>query len=83
MEALSHRLEIRIEQATARRLREAAERRGLSVGQVVREAITRLIEDDASARKQAADALCGIEAPVADWSALEQEIIAGRFTDGL
>ena len=77
---MTERLEIRVEREAARRLRESARQRGVSVGQVVREAIARLIEDDASARLRAADALCQIEAPVADWPAMEQEIVAGHLT---
>jgi len=80
METLSERLEIRVERQTARQLREEARQRGVSVGQVVREAITRWIGDDTSARMRAVDALCQIEAPVADWADMEQEIVAAHLT---
>lgn len=78
MEALSERLEVRIDRQAGRRLREAARRRGVSVGQVVREAIERWVEDDASARLHAAEALCRIEAPVTNWPTMEQEIVAAH-----
>ena len=81
METLSERLEIRVERQTARQLREEARLRGVSVGQVVREAIARWIGDDTSARMRAVDALCRIEAPVADWPEMEQEIVAAHATE--
>lgn len=81
METLSERLEIRVERHTARQLREQARLRGVSVGQVVREAIARWVGDDASARMRAVDALCRIEAPVADWPDMEREIIAAHLAE--
>lgn len=80
METLSERLEIWVEQQTARQLREEAQRRGVSVGQVVREAITRWIGDGTSARMREVDALCRIAAPVAAWADMEQEIIGAHLS---
>lgn len=81
METLSERLEIRVERQTARQVREVARQRGVSVGQVVREAIAHWIGDDASARMRAVEALCQIEAPVADWADMEQEIVEAHRTE--
>jgi len=78
MDTLTERLEIRVGPQTARQLREAARLRGVSVGQVVREAIARWIGDDSGARMRAVDALCAVEAPVADWEEMEQEIVAAH-----
>ena len=78
MEALDERLEIRVPAQTMRLLREEAKQRGVSVAQVVREAITRQVEDDRQARIRAAEALCQVDAPVDDWDEMKDEIIAAR-----
>jgi len=78
MEALDERLEIRVPAQTMRLLREAAQQRGISVAQVVREAITHQVEDDRQARIRAAKALCQVDATVGDWDEMKDEIIAAR-----
>jgi hypothetical protein len=81
MDALTKRIEIRVTDRGFRLVHEEARARGCSVGQLVREAISRLIEADSAARIRAAEALFGIEGPVADWPDMEREIEAARAGD--
>lgn len=78
MEALDERLEIRVPSQTMRLLREEARQRGVSVAQVVRDAIAHQVEDDRLARIRAAEALCQVDAPVADWDEMKDEIVTAR-----
>jgi len=81
METMTERLEIRVDHRTMRLLREEARERHTSVAQVVRTAISRLLEEDPGARLRAAEALFGIDAPVADWEQMEREIVAGHLSE--
>jgi predicted DNA-binding protein len=72
------RLEIRLAPEITTRLRSAAARRRTSMGQLVREAIEMLLGEDRQARRQAAEALFRVGAPVGDWPQMEQEIETGR-----
>jgi predicted DNA-binding protein len=57
MSVLSERLEVRLPPETARLLRKVAERCGVSVARLVREAINLLLQEDRQARLRAAEAL--------------------------
>lgn len=74
MGTLTERLEVRLPPQTMQLLRQEARQRGMSVAQLVREAIELLLMQDRQARIQAAEALFQIEAPVADWLEMKQEI---------
>ncbi len=74
MGTLSERFEVRLSRQTLQLLRQEARRRGVSVGQLAREAIDLLLREDRKARLQAAQALFQVEAPVTDWKAMKQEI---------
>ncbi|NOX61323.1 MAG: ribbon-helix-helix protein, CopG family [Chloroflexi bacterium] len=74
MHALTERLEVRLPKDTMRQLREEAQQRNATVSQLVREAIETLLVHDSQARIHAAEALFRIEAPVADWPEMEDEI---------
>lgn len=82
MEGLTERLEVRLAPATMRLLRQEAEMRGASVAALVREAIDLLLAQDRQARLRAAEALFRVEAPVADWPAMEREIEAAYLDAG-
>ncbi len=71
---LTERLEIRIDSKTRRLLEAEAQRRGVSVGALVREAIQRLLEADTAARQAAVRDLARLSAPVADWETMKREI---------
>lgn len=71
---LTERLEVRLPRKTMQLLRQEARQRGVSVAQVVREAIELLLMEDCRARMQAAEALFQVEAPVADWPEMKREI---------
>ncbi len=83
MGTLSERLEIRLSHETLEILRQEAKRRGVSVGQLARDAIDILLQQDREARLQAAHALFQVEAPVDDWKAMKQEIEEAHRKSGL
>lgn len=62
----------------AGRLRALAARRGVSLGQMVRQALSRELGDENDGRRRAAEELFAVGAPVADWDELEREIEAAR-----
>lgn len=78
MSALTERLEVRLSTRMVRLLRQEAERRGISVAQLVREAIELLLNEDQQARLRAAEELFQIEAPTADWDQMKREIEAAH-----
>lgn len=78
MDALTERLEVRLPAHTLQLLRREAKQRGVSVAQLVREAIDLLQAEDRQAKVQAAEALFQVEAPIADWAEMKREIEASR-----
>lgn len=78
METLTERIEVRVSRRLLELVRTEAQARNVSVGQLVRGAIEREVEADSQARVEAARALFSLEAPVADWPAIEAEIEAAR-----
>ena len=74
MSVLTERLEVRVPPQTLQLLRQEAQRRGVSVAQIAREAIDLMLKEDRQARLLAAEALFQVEAPVADWGAMKREI---------
>lgn len=74
MRTLTERLEIRLPADSLRLLRREANRRGVSVGELVRQAIDMVLEDDREGRLSAAHDLFEVAAPVADWGEMKHEI---------
>ena len=83
MGMLTERLQVRLSPQTLKLLRQEAQRRRVSVAQVVREAVDLMLQQDREARIQAAEALFRVEAPVADWEEMKAEIDAARRDIGL
>lgn len=83
MGTLTERLEVQLPSQTLHLLRQEAQRRGMSVAQVVCEAIDLLLQQDRQARVRAAEALFQVEAPVTDWEQMKREIEEARFQDEL
>lgn len=83
MGTLTERLEVRLPHQTLEILRQEARRRGVSVGQLAREAINLLLRQDREARIQAAQALFQVEAPVVDWKTMKEEIEEAHCKSGL
>jgi hypothetical protein len=81
MEILTERLEIRVDSSTMRQLRSLADRRGVSIGRVVRDALGHELGDDRAERLRAAEALFAVGASVADWPVMEDEIEAARSAE--
>jgi len=74
MATLTERLEVRLPSELMRLLREEAQRRGISVAHLVREAIESSLIGDRKARVQAAEELFQVESPVSGWSQMKKEI---------
>jgi len=79
MNSLSERLEIRLSPSTLQRLRQESEGRGVPVAELVREAINLFLREDRRSRLDAAMALFCVEAPVADWEIMKEEIEAAHL----
>jgi len=79
MDALTERLELQLPGHTLQLLRSEAERRGLPLAELVREAIDLLLAQDRQARVHAAEALFQVEAPVRDWPEMKREIEDARL----
>lgn len=50
----------------------------MPITELVREAVDLLLAQDKEVRMQAAEALCQVEAPVAEWEQMKQEIKEAR-----
>jgi len=82
MGTLTERLEVRLPAQVLQLLRQEASQRGISVAQLVREAIDLLLKEDRQARVRAAKSLFQVGAPVSDWEEMKREIEAARLKAG-
>ncbi|MDA2928205.1 hypothetical protein MYX78_13425, partial [Acidobacteria bacterium AH-259-G07] len=82
MGTLTERLEVRLPGHTLQLLRGEAERRGVSLAQLVREGIDMLLREDHKARLHAAEALFQLEAPVEDWDEMKRQIEEAYLKEG-
>ena len=73
---MSHRLQVLIPEPLDRRIRKAAQRRRLSTGAWVREALEQALQEDRSA--DPLDRLAALGAPTGDIDQMLAEIEAGR-----
>ena len=74
---LSERTQVLLTPAQRNRLERLAEERRQSVGAIIREAIEVYTVPTMNSRREAADALLALEAPVADWVEMKAEILRG------
>ena len=80
---LTERLELRIDEETMRLLRDEAGWRGVSMGELVRDAVSSHLADDRRRRMAAAETLCTMDdLDVGDWEVMEREL-ADSMTEGL
>lgn len=79
----TERLEVRVPSPTLELLRQEARRRRVAVAELVREAISLLLDQERRARERAAESLFRIEAPAADWEEMKQEISAAYSSSRL
>lgn len=73
---MSERLEVRIDPGTMELLKEVSEKRGVSVGELVRQAVSTYLEaEDRAARMAAVEEICSlnIEGFSDDWEIMEEE----------
>ncbi len=77
-----HRAQILFPEDDYRRLKAAAEEQRRSVASLVREAVAKQFEDEARRKRlEAAQRLASMNAPVADWPQMEEEIMRGAIAD--
>jgi hypothetical protein len=72
---LTRRTQILLDQERHERLKRRSEETGMSIAALIREAIARLLDEDAERRRRAATSFLGakpMELP--DWPALEREV---------
>ena len=74
----TERLEVRVPGLMLAALKREARQRAVPVSQLVREAIELLLDQDRQSRRQAAEALFAVHAPVADWKTMKREITTAR-----
>ncbi len=77
-----HRAQILFPEDEYRRLKAAAQEQRRSIGSLVREAVARQIGDEGRQKRiEAARRLISLNAPVADWPQMEEEIMRGAIAD--
>lgn len=73
---MTRRTQILLDEERHERLRQRAEERGISMGEMIREAIDRILSEDAERRFRAGQAILDAEPiPVDDWPVMEKEIL--------
>ncbi|RKY00069.1 hypothetical protein DRP77_12185 [Candidatus Poribacteria bacterium] len=75
----AERFELRLPSETLRLLRHEAKRRGISVAQLIREAIDLMLKKEREERVKAAQELFKVGAPVGDWEEMKKEIEEGKL----
>jgi hypothetical protein len=77
-----HRAQILFPEDEYRRLKAAAQEQRRSIGSLVREAVAKQLGDEARQKRiEAARRLISLNAPVADWPQMEEEIMRGAIAD--
>ncbi len=82
MAARMRRAQILFPEDEYRRLKAAAQEQRRSVGSLVREAVAKQFGDEARQKRlDAVRRLASLNAPVADWPQMEEEIMRGAIAD--
>ena len=76
--AKTKRAEVLLEPDTFVRLEERATREGISVSDLISRAVEQTFSSSPATRRSALDRIVGLGLPVADWDALEEEILDAR-----
>ena len=77
MRMLSERTQVLLSPAQRRRLERLAEERQISMGALIREAIDSYTVPAGRSRRDAAELLYSLDAPVGDWEVMKEEIQRG------
>lgn len=77
MHMLTERTQVLLSPEQRRRLESRAARERRSVGSVIRDAVDAYVGSPQRTRREAADSLLSIGAPVADWEQMKKEILMG------
>jgi len=75
----TERTQVLLSRDQLERLKKTALRERKSVGAVIREAVDAYAAPDADARRTALEHLLTLEAPVADWEVMKEEILQGAI----
>ena len=76
--AKTKRAEVLLEPDTFVRLEERAAREGISVSDLISRAVEETFPSSPATRRSALDRIAALELPIADWDALEEEILDAR-----
>ena len=80
MRMLSKRVEVLFPTEWFERLRDMAQQKGTSVGELVRSAVQeKYIPYDSQEKLEAVERLAQFNAPIDDWEKMEEEIIKGAI----
>ena len=81
MRGTVERVEVHLSPEIAEWLRQEAQHRGVTMDEIVREAVEFLLAEDRRARLRAAEALFRVDAPVNDWDTMEREIYEAHIEE--
>lgn len=77
----SERTQVLLSPRQVEKLKRIAARDGRSVGAVIRDAIDSYVDPGVDARRQAAQSLLSMTAPVDDWDVMKAEILRSQLGD--
>lgn len=72
------RLQVLVRPEQMARLQRESEKRGTSVGELIREAVDRAFPDDQRARDRAYERIIRANLPVEDWSKMKRRLLRNR-----
>ena len=62
-----------------RHVKRLADKRGVSVSAVIRDAVDAYLDNESAIRREAAERLLAMNAPVDDWDVMKAQIVEGRY----
>lgn len=77
----TRRAQVLFEPETYGHLEEIASREGVSVGELIRQAVRHTFFSSPESRRLAFEAICSMEIPVGDWEEMEREILDAKVAD--
>lgn len=78
---LTERVTVMLSVEQSGRVRGFAARQVTSVSSVIRDAIDTYLDDESVIRREAADRLLSMNAPIDDWDVMKAQIVESRFPE--
>lgn len=79
--ARTHAAQVQLEPEEYERLETAAAQRGVSISDLIREAVQDRYLPLSEQRKRAVEAICQLRIPIEDWASLDEEITEAHGGD--